>query len=116
METIITQVKDLAGAANEAARKKIIQQLQDLSFALESPDDVMARMTYRVRIIFTQHFRTVANTIISQHLEVAVARIGCDLKIFNLLAASGKPMSLEQLEQETGAAPVSLGKENAGDI
>jgi hypothetical protein len=37
-------------------------------------------------------------------------RVGIDLKIFDLLADSQSPLSLEQLTQATGADPVLLGK------
>ena len=48
MEAIISQVIELAGAQNELGRKKIIDQLRDLSYTLESPDDVLHRVMYRV--------------------------------------------------------------------
>jgi demethylsterigmatocystin 6-O-methyltransferase len=48
MEAIISQITSLAGAANEQARKKIIDQLRDLSYTLESADDVLQRVMYRV--------------------------------------------------------------------
>ena len=39
-----------------------------------------------------------------------MARIGIDLKLFELLAASDNPMTLDQLQQKTGAAPILLGR------
>lgn len=50
METITTQVKNLASTANEAARKKMIDQLRDLSYSLESPDDTLQRIMYLVGV------------------------------------------------------------------
>lgn len=44
-----------------------------------------------------------------QHLQVAAVRAAIDLKLFQLLADSQTPLSVEQLAQETGAAPLLLG-------
>jgi hypothetical protein len=49
-----------------------------------------------------------------QHLEIAVVRIGVDLRLFDILAASKGPMVLQQLQKETGAAPLLLVKESIG--
>jgi hypothetical protein len=45
-----------------------------------------------------------------QHLQISSVRVGCDLKLFDLLAGSDTPLSVEQLQKQTGAAPVFLGK------
>ena len=44
-----------------------------------------------------------------QHLPIAAACIGIDLNLFDLLAASDTPMTVNELQSRTGAAPVLLG-------
>lgn len=89
MDVVLKQVECLASCAKEEERKRIIGQLRDLSYSLESPDDTLHRVIYL-------------------HLQTAAIRIGINLKIFNMLVASKEPMSLEQLHHETGAARVLL--------
>jgi len=40
---------------------------------------------------------------------MALVKIGVDLKIFEILAASSTPLSLEHIGKKTGAAPALLG-------
>jgi demethylsterigmatocystin 6-O-methyltransferase len=61
MDAIISQVNTLAGAANEAARKKIIDQLRELSYKLETPDDVMQRIMYLVSNLELYYVLTLTN-------------------------------------------------------
>jgi hypothetical protein len=42
-------------------------------------------------------------------LTLTFARIGCDLKIFDLLKESDKPLTVGQLVEKTNADPVLLG-------
>ena len=48
METVVTEVKRLAGNVNEATRKQMIDQLRELSYSLETPDDTLQRVMYLV--------------------------------------------------------------------
>ncbi|KAL2050995.1 hypothetical protein ABVK25_008741 [Lepraria finkii] len=91
MEAVIDQVKRMASNANEVERKEIIDGLRDLSYSLETPDDTLHRVIYL-------------------HLQISSVRVGCDLKLFNLLAASDSSLSLDQLHKQTGAAPIFLGR------
>jgi len=43
-------------------------------------------------------------------MNIAVARIAQDLNIFQILAASEKPLEVEALAATTGAAPKLLGQ------
>jgi len=43
-------------------------------------------------------------------MQIAAVRIGCDLKLFNLLTESATPLTLNELSKTTGAAPGLLGK------
>ncbi|KAI9646128.1 hypothetical protein NHQ30_005568 [Ciborinia camelliae] len=91
MDSLITQVKQLAENAGEAAREQLIDQLRELTYSLESGDDTMQRLIYR-------------------QLEIVMIRVGEDLKLFELLDSSEKPLSVDELSKETGAASVFLGR------
>jgi demethylsterigmatocystin 6-O-methyltransferase len=47
---------------------------------------------------------------IYQNLQLSVVRVGCDLRIFDLIAAHKVPMTLEELQRATGADVVLLGR------
>lgn len=51
MEDLIAHVKTAAANADEAGRKKIIDDLRDLSIELETPWDSMQRIMYLVCIM-----------------------------------------------------------------
>jgi demethylsterigmatocystin 6-O-methyltransferase len=42
-------------------------------------------------------------------LELPLARIGCDLEIFNILVENKAPLTVAQLAEKTKADPVLLG-------
>ena len=92
METLISQIKTLASSADEAARRALLDALVDLQNQLEAPSDTLSRL-YGLQLIPT------------------VARIGVDLKLFEILAESDKPQDVATLAKETGAAPVLLGND-----
>jgi demethylsterigmatocystin 6-O-methyltransferase len=41
---------------------------------------------------------------------VPMVRVGCDLNLFNILAESPTPLTVEALSQKTGTAPTLLGR------
>lgn len=43
MDTVVDQVRKLAAAADEAGRKKLLDSLRDLSYAIETPYDTLQR-------------------------------------------------------------------------
>jgi hypothetical protein len=47
---------------------------------------------------------------VHQTLELPLARIGCDLKIFNFLVESKAPLTVAQLAEKTKADPGLLGE------
>jgi hypothetical protein len=47
---------------------------------------------------------------VAQNLQLAGARLGIDLGIFNALASNEEPLSLETLAKKSDAAPELLGK------
>ena len=48
MEQVIDQVNHLVSRADDAARKKVINELRDLAYSIESPDDTMQRIMFLV--------------------------------------------------------------------
>lgn len=43
MDSMVDQVKKLAATADEAGRKKLLDSLRDLSYAIETPYDTLQR-------------------------------------------------------------------------
>jgi demethylsterigmatocystin 6-O-methyltransferase len=43
MDSIVEQVQKLAATADEAGRKKLLDSLRDLSYAIETPYDTLQR-------------------------------------------------------------------------
>lgn len=50
MEAFIAQAKTLAGTADEAGRKKILDVLRDVQYSLETPYDTLQRLSCVVRL------------------------------------------------------------------
>ncbi|KAI4287906.1 MAG: hypothetical protein L6R35_002829 [Caloplaca aegaea] len=94
MEAVIHQAKHLADTSDELGRKKLIDEFRDLSYSLETPDETLHR------IIYSETFQ-IANTK-PQHLQISIVRIGVDLKLFDLIAASERPMTVDELQIKTG--------------
>ncbi|KAI1339295.1 S-adenosyl-L-methionine-dependent methyltransferase [Xylariaceae sp. FL0016] len=84
MESLLDQIKQIAAAANESSRHRIIASLRRLANSLEEPDDT----THRIA---------------SLHLETATVKTGFDLGLFRYLCSQENPLSLEVLAHETGA-------------
>ncbi|PCG99020.1 O-methyltransferase, family 2 [Penicillium occitanis (nom. inval.)] len=91
MDSIVEQVQKLAATADEAGRKKLLDSLRDLSYAIETPYDTLQRFA-------------------GLHLQITVARIGVDLGIFDALNETKEPLSVVTLAEKTGAAPELLGR------
>ncbi|ODQ74016.1 hypothetical protein LIPSTDRAFT_336413 [Lipomyces starkeyi NRRL Y-11557] len=90
MDAFLAQAKALVKTADEAGRKKILDTLREVSYSLESPQDSAQRIMYL-------------------QLMVPMVRVGCDLNLFNILAESPTPLTVEALSQTTGTAPTLLG-------
>ncbi|KAF3397379.1 Demethylsterigmatocystin 6-O-methyltransferase [Talaromyces pinophilus] len=91
MDSIVEQVQKLAAMADEAGRKKLLDSLRDLSYAIETPYDTLQRFA-------------------GLHLQITVARIGVALGIFDALNETKEPLSVVTLAEKTGAAPELLGR------
>ena len=111
MEDVINSVKRLANTTDEADRTKLIDALRNLSCSIEAPDDTIQRLTSIVGLAYplTEYLAPHSTDAFST-CQTAVVRIGIDLKLLNLLAATEDgPLTVNQLHQETGVAPVLLG-------
>lgn len=53
MEAVVDQVRGLAGSVDEAGRSRILDQLRDLAYSLESPDETMNRIMFLVSFFIT---------------------------------------------------------------
>ncbi|TGO09619.1 hypothetical protein BTUL_0159g00040 [Botrytis tulipae] len=84
------QIQKLAANADEAARKKFIDTLRNLQYIIETPHNTLQRFA-------------------GLHLQIAAARIGVDLGIFDAIPESKDLISVETLALKTNAAPELLG-------
>lgn len=55
MEAVIDQVRDLAGSADKAGRSKILDQLRELAYSLESSDETINRVVFLVGFLYHIH-------------------------------------------------------------
>ncbi|KAF2178899.1 S-adenosyl-L-methionine-dependent methyltransferase [Zopfia rhizophila CBS 207.26] len=90
MEAITRQFQDLYANLDDEGRRKLHVELRDLQTSVDTDWDMVARLG-------------------CGPMQVAMAKIGADLHIFEYLTASEKPLSHSQLAEQTGAAPVLLG-------
>ncbi|CAG8961995.1 hypothetical protein HYFRA_00014103 [Hymenoscyphus fraxineus] len=91
LNSIKDTIKDVANSADEAGRKAILDSLRDLQYSIEKPEDTMQR-------------------VIHMHLVLSTIRLGLDLKLFNILVDSNRPLSLQELALKTQADPALLGR------
>ncbi|KAJ5725492.1 uncharacterized protein N7483_006849 [Penicillium malachiteum] len=91
MEALVEQVRSLAKNGDEKVRKSILDTLQSLRNSIETPDDTIQRYTF-------------------YNLQLAALRVGVNLKLFNYLAESEKPLTVAELSEKTSADPVFLGR------
>ncbi|PVH93845.1 o-methyltransferas-like protein [Periconia macrospinosa] len=91
LNTITEEVHKLAKTDDEFLRRRTIDKLRDLQYALETPEETMQRLIYL-------------------GLTTASVRIGLDLNIFNKLVDSEHPMKFDELCDATGADPILLGR------
>ena len=109
MDAFIAQAKALVRTVDEAGRKQMLDALRDVSYSLESAQDSANRIMYMVQSYLYAFISCLLLTS-WQHMQVAVVRIGCDLKLFNILAENPNPLTVDSLSQKTSAAPTLLGR------
>jgi demethylsterigmatocystin 6-O-methyltransferase len=90
MDALVDHVRSVAKTSSDSQRKELLNQLRILAHSLETSDDTIQRLTF-------------------SWLELAVVRIGVDLKLFTHLTESASPLSVAQLSQKTEANPTLLG-------
>ena len=111
MDVLITQLKNAAIKADATGRKKVIDTLRELTYSLESSEDTMQRIMFLVSFLSSfPDIVAATNSRAPQNLQIASVRIGINLKLFETLAGSVDPMTLDQLIAKTGADSVLLGK------
>ncbi|KAI5863833.1 S-adenosyl-L-methionine-dependent methyltransferase [Durotheca rogersii] len=91
MDAVFEQLRTLAAQADSAGRYKVLDFLHDLQLRLETPHDTLTRLS-------------------GMHLEIAAARIGEDLNLFQILDKSEEPLSVADLAAQTKAEPAFLGR------
>ncbi|KAL8793067.1 MAG: hypothetical protein Q9195_004379 [Heterodermia aff. obscurata] len=89
LDTLLAQVKCLADEADNAGRIKMLEKLRGLSYSIETSDDTAKRLLY-------------------SNFQLAAIRIGIDLKLFDILDESTRPLTTSQLAKATGAIPEFL--------
>lgn len=89
MDGLLEQVQTLASKPDSAGRRKALVTLRALQLQLETPHDTLQRL-------------------FGLHLEITAARIGEDLRLFQMLVDERQPMTTAELATKTGAAPVLL--------
>jgi len=90
MDSIISQIRSLAEAADEAGRHSILDALQLLQSQLETPMDVLMKLY-------------------NSHVQTAVIYVAVQLGLFKHLAADpSSTITVAQLADKTGASPQLL--------
>ena len=90
MESLVQQIKTLAESSDDSARRVILDALFALQNELEAPSDTLKRLY-------------------GSNLYPTVARIGADLKLFEILSASENAQDVSTLAAQTKADPILLG-------
>ncbi|QIW99853.1 hypothetical protein AMS68_005371 [Peltaster fructicola] len=85
LQSLINGVQATSHSLDEAGRKTLFNALQRLSWSIESPFDAMQRIAY-------------------SQLTLHSIKVGVDMKLFEALASSDKPLTTEDLQQKTGAS------------
>lgn len=130
MDALLDQIKSKAAAVDETGRRVILGKLRDLAYSIEAPEDTMQRILYQVSEVWKQSpasnilqssLWSLINCLffqgsvikywpLRQNLQIAVIKIGVDLKIFNSLAESSKALNVEQLTETHHVDPLLLSK------
>lgn len=93
MDALITQAEALAKTVDEAGRKKLLGSLHDLSYSLETPQHTAQRAMYQVPKYIPR--LSIHQLTPWTHLQLAVLRIACDLKLFDVLVESPTHLAVD---------------------
>lgn len=110
MDAILEQFRAAAAQADSQGRHKVLDFIRNLQLTLETPHDTLSRFSGLVSLGPPYHPSLPVSLVSAQHLQIAVARIGEDLNIFQALTESDHPWSTAALASKTGAAPLLLGE------
>lgn len=56
MDKVAAEVREIASTANDAERRKLLDDLRELQYSLESPHDTLNRIIYYVTITMPEPF------------------------------------------------------------
>lgn len=111
IQSLISQMEHLTSnvPADEKLRKNLYETSRKLALALESPTDSVKRIAFEVchpefwmeKLIITD--RNI------KPLQLAVAKVACNLNLFESINCSSSPMSAIDLSKITNADPLLLG-------
>ena len=90
IDTLLEQLYKVAGQSDEA-RSELLDSLQRLQWRLETPED------FQLRIINLQ-------------TQLTGAQIAEDLKLFQILADSARPLTVDEISSKTGVEASLLRK------
>ena len=97
---------------DDVSRKAFLEAAQDAAVTVETPGDSISRIAYLVR---SHHQAYLLNDIYDhtyppKSLQTPVARLGCDLKLFETLAKTdGSVFTTKELAETTKSDQVLLG-------
>ncbi|KEY72251.1 hypothetical protein S7711_00250 [Stachybotrys chartarum IBT 7711] len=91
MDAALAQVKQLAETVSPLNRPGVILDLMKVVHSLETPEDMFQRVG-------------------AMSLQTTAVVIGLDLKLFEILAEAEKPLTLDELAQNTGAERALLAR------
>ncbi|KAF2162695.1 hypothetical protein M409DRAFT_68979 [Zasmidium cellare ATCC 36951] len=89
LTSLTTAVQNAATNISTKTRRQLIDTLRDLQYSLETPLETSQRLCYASN-------------------NLSTIRVCIDLKIYNLLAESKKPLRIEQISNHTTASPSLL--------
>ena len=106
---LIAQLKTLKlhPPRDERLRQELYDTARDLSFSLEDPQDTIYRIAYSVFTVlcFCQSMLTSQK----QPLQLNIAKIAADLKVFEMLVKKGSPLTTTEISELTKSDAILLG-------
>ena len=91
MEPILVKLKETVNHADATTRQALLSQLQALQLELERPDDTIKRVMFL-------------------NCQMALVRVGIDLKIFNVLTESKGDSTVTEIAEKTGGDASLVGR------
>ena len=115
MEAALHNIKDYVATADENGRQEVLEALRNLTLTLETPHDALQRFSALVSSLVISASEYIDSPVI-QHLQTAVVRAAIDMRLFNILAASKVPMSVDKIAQEARSASLLTGVQSTRNV